>query len=106
MNQAPYVDVKRVSQQILPALITLASDPVPEVKYSTIPAFGSVAQQFKDDAVSALHPSSPLPSPLSFPCCSPPYPLPRGRHHRGRHHCERMDKNGCLAAAVPRVSIA
>ena len=93
------MDVKRVSQQILPALITLASDPVPEVKYSTIPAFGSVAQQFKDDAVSALHPSSPLPSPLSFPCRSPP-------HHSGRHHCDRMYNNGCLAAAVPRVSIA
>ncbi|CAI7879351.1 unnamed protein product [Closterium sp. NIES-54] len=45
---APFVDVKRVSQQVLPALITLGSDPVPEVKHSTIAALGSVAQQFKD----------------------------------------------------------
>ncbi|CAI5465311.1 unnamed protein product [Closterium sp. Yama58-4] len=45
---APFVDMKRVSQQVLPALITLGSDPVPEVKHSTIAALGSVAQQFKD----------------------------------------------------------
>ncbi|GJP86624.1 hypothetical protein CLOP_g16625 [Closterium sp. NIES-67] len=48
---APFVDVKRVSQQVLPALITLGSDPVPEVKYSTIAALGSVAQQFKEATI-------------------------------------------------------
>jgi len=40
---ATYVDRKVASTQILPALITLGSDPNLNVKYSSIDAFGAVA---------------------------------------------------------------
>lgn len=40
---AAYVDGKVASTQILPALITLGSDPNLNVKYSSIDAFGAVA---------------------------------------------------------------
>eukprot|EP00850_Spirogloea_muscicola_P008360 SM000044S16007 [mRNA] locus=s44:565678:576581:+ [translate_table: standard] len=45
----PYAGQAKVSQQILPALVTLGSDPNIEVKYSTIAAFGVVVQHYKDD---------------------------------------------------------
>ncbi|BBM96799.1 hypothetical protein Mp_1g00840 [Marchantia polymorpha subsp. ruderalis] len=47
----PYVDLKLAQQQVLPALVTLGSDPNLDVKYSSIEAFGTVAQHFKDEAV-------------------------------------------------------
>eukprot|EP00850_Spirogloea_muscicola_P023018 SM000323S12630 [mRNA] locus=s323:82206:89016:- [translate_table: standard] len=47
----PYAGQAKVSQQILPALVTLGSDPNIEVKYSTIAAFGVVVQHYKDDMI-------------------------------------------------------
>lgn len=47
----PYVDVKIATQDILPALVTLGSDPNLLVKYSSIDAFGAVAQHFKDEVI-------------------------------------------------------
>ncbi|KAL2651580.1 hypothetical protein R1flu_019708 [Riccia fluitans] len=47
----PYVDLKLVQQQVLPALVTLGSDPNLDVKHSSIEAFGTVAQHFKDEMV-------------------------------------------------------
>lgn len=51
MKQVPYIDVKMVSTQVLPALVTLGSDPNLNVKYASIDAFGSVAQHFKNESV-------------------------------------------------------
>lgn len=53
--QVPYVDLKLAQQQVLPALVTLGSDPNLDVKYSSIEAFGTVAQHFKDEAVSVKY---------------------------------------------------
>ncbi|KAL8161817.1 hypothetical protein V2J09_013306 [Rumex salicifolius] len=47
----PYIDVKMASTQVLPALVTLGSDPNLNVKYASIDAFGSVAQHFKNDSI-------------------------------------------------------
>eukprot|EP00897_Mesotaenium_endlicherianum_P010297 jgi/Mesen1/9296/ME000060S08737 len=47
----PYIDTRSVTMQILPALVTLGSDPNVDVKYSSIAAFGAVAQHFKDDTI-------------------------------------------------------
>ncbi|KAF2571985.1 hypothetical protein F2Q70_00006043 [Brassica cretica] len=41
----PYIDAKLASGNVLPALITLGSDQNLNVKYASIDAFGSVAQQ-------------------------------------------------------------
>lgn len=46
-----YVDMKVASTQILPALVTLGSDPNLLVKHSSIDAFGAVAQHFKNDVI-------------------------------------------------------
>ncbi|KAL5571309.1 hypothetical protein UlMin_020906, partial [Ulmus minor] len=45
----PYIDAKVASTHILPALVTLGSDPNLNVKYASIDAFGPVAQHFKSD---------------------------------------------------------
>uniref|UniRef100_A0A5B6Z3K4 LisH domain and HEAT repeat-containing protein KIAA1468 n=1 Tax=Davidia involucrata TaxID=16924 RepID=A0A5B6Z3K4_DAVIN len=47
----PYVDAKVASTHVLPALVTLGSDQNLNVKYSSIDAFGSVAQHFKNDMI-------------------------------------------------------
>ncbi|KAL0555865.1 hypothetical protein IC582_004366 [Cucumis melo] len=47
----PYTDSKVASTHILPALITLGSDPNLNVKYASIDAFGAVAQHFKNDII-------------------------------------------------------
>lgn len=47
----PYIDDKMASTQVLPALVTLGSDPNLNVKYASIDAFGSVAQHFKNDSI-------------------------------------------------------
>ncbi|XP_021763619.1 lisH domain and HEAT repeat-containing protein KIAA1468 homolog [Chenopodium quinoa] len=47
----PYIDSKLVSTHLLPALVTLGSDQNLSVKYSSIDAFGSVAQHFKSDMI-------------------------------------------------------
>lgn len=47
----PYIDAKLVSTHLLPALVTLGSDQNLSVKYSSIDAFGSVAQHFKNDMI-------------------------------------------------------
>ncbi|EXC20526.1 hypothetical protein L484_027080 [Morus notabilis] len=47
----PYVDAKVASTRILPALVTLGSDPNLNVKYASIDAFGPVAQHFKIDVI-------------------------------------------------------
>lgn len=47
----PYIDAKVASTHVLPALITLGSDPNLNVKYASIEAFGAVAQHFKNDMV-------------------------------------------------------
>ncbi|XP_062107429.1 uncharacterized protein LOC133818530 isoform X2 [Humulus lupulus] len=47
----PYVDAKVASTHILPALVTLGSDPNLNVKYASIDAFGPVAQHFKNDMI-------------------------------------------------------
>ncbi|CAN6872847.1 unnamed protein product [Brassica oleracea] len=43
----PYIDAKLASGNVLPALNTLGSDKNLNVKYASIDAFGSVAQQFQ-----------------------------------------------------------
>eukprot|EP00271_Cylindrocystis_brebissonii_P003864 TRINITY_DN15108_c0_g1_i1.p1 TRINITY_DN15108_c0_g1~~TRINITY_DN15108_c0_g1_i1.p1 ORF type:complete len:1242 (-),score=288.02 TRINITY_DN15108_c0_g1_i1:856-4581(-) len=48
---AAYVDVKTVTQKVLPALVTLGADSSPDVKYSSIAAFGAVALHFKDETI-------------------------------------------------------
>lgn len=47
----PFVDAKVASTRILPALVTLGSDPNLNVKYASIDAFGPVAQHFKSDMI-------------------------------------------------------
>ncbi|KAI5073490.1 hypothetical protein GOP47_0011503 [Adiantum capillus-veneris] len=47
----PYVNSKIATHDILPALVTLASDPNLLVKYSSIEAFGAIAQHFKDEVI-------------------------------------------------------
>ncbi|KAH7433811.1 hypothetical protein KP509_07G087500 [Ceratopteris richardii] len=47
----PYVNAKSTTQDILPALVTLGSDPNLLVKYSSIEAFGAIAQHFKDEVI-------------------------------------------------------
>jgi hypothetical protein len=49
--QVPYVDAKVATHDILPALVTLGSDPNLLVKCSSIEAFGAVAQHFKENLV-------------------------------------------------------
>ncbi|RWW30801.1 hypothetical protein BHE74_00032148 [Ensete ventricosum] len=59
--QVPYIDVKAASTHVLPALVTLGSDPDLNVKYASIEAFGAVAQHFKNDMVLRnCHYSIPL----------------------------------------------
>lgn len=47
----PYVNAKIATHDVLPALITLGSDPNLLVKHSSIEAFGAVAQHFKDEVI-------------------------------------------------------
>ncbi|EPS69268.1 hypothetical protein M569_05497, partial [Genlisea aurea] len=47
----PYTDEKAATAHVLPALVTLGSDPNLDVKYASIDAFGSVAQHFKNDMI-------------------------------------------------------
>lgn len=47
----PYANAKTAAQDVLPALVTLGSDPNLLVKYSSIEAFGAVAQHFKDEVI-------------------------------------------------------
>nr|GEV83754.1 lisH domain and HEAT repeat-containing protein KIAA1468 homolog [Tanacetum cinerariifolium] len=47
----PYVDAKVVSAHVLPALVTLGSEPDIHVLYASIDAFGTVAQNFKTDVI-------------------------------------------------------
>ncbi|KAJ4822392.1 hypothetical protein Tsubulata_008929 [Turnera subulata] len=49
-----YIDAKVASTHVLPALVTLGSDPNLDVKYASIDAFGSVAQHFKNDVLHLL----------------------------------------------------
>jgi hypothetical protein len=51
MPQVGNVDLKSATQQVIPALVTLGSDPNTDVKHATIEAFGAVAQHFKDEEV-------------------------------------------------------
>lgn len=48
----PYIDAKVASSHVLPALVTLGSEPNLHVLYASIDAFGTVAQNFKNDVVS------------------------------------------------------
>lgn len=54
MTQIGNVELKSATQQVIPALVTLGSDPNVDVKYATIDAFGAVAQHFKDEEVYSL----------------------------------------------------
>ncbi|KAI4389323.1 hypothetical protein MLD38_001560 [Melastoma candidum] len=47
----PYIDARVASTHVLPALITLGSDQNLSVKYTSIEAFGTVAQHFKNDMI-------------------------------------------------------
>nr|XP_043616992.1 RAB11-binding protein RELCH isoform X2 [Erigeron canadensis] len=47
----PYIDAKVVSAHVLPALVTLGSEPNLHVLYASIDAFGTVAQNFKNDVI-------------------------------------------------------
>ncbi|XP_057993494.1 uncharacterized protein LOC131174407 isoform X2 [Hevea brasiliensis] len=47
----PHIDAKVVSTHVLPALVTLGSDPNSIVKYASIDAFGAVAEHFKNDMI-------------------------------------------------------
>ncbi|KAI4295036.1 hypothetical protein MLD38_040693 [Melastoma candidum] len=47
----PYIDARVASTHVLPALITLGSDQNLSVKYTSIEAFGAVAQHFKNDMI-------------------------------------------------------
>jgi len=58
--QAETCEPKRVSQQILPALVALGADPVAEVKMATIATSGRILRHFKDDAVSRVHTLTPV----------------------------------------------
>lgn len=70
------MNAKIATHDVLPALITLGSDPNLLVKHSSIEAFGAVAQHFKDEVVCCMtcykkcqwyllctHPFNPLVSP-------------------------------------------
>ncbi|XP_011097164.2 lisH domain and HEAT repeat-containing protein KIAA1468 homolog [Sesamum indicum] len=47
----PYIDAKVASIHVVPALVTLGSEPNLNVKYASIDAFGAVAQHFKNDMI-------------------------------------------------------
>ncbi|KAK9048949.1 hypothetical protein SSX86_032086 [Deinandra increscens subsp. villosa] len=47
----PYVDAKVASAHVLPALVTLGSEPNLHVLYASIDAFGTVAQNFKAEVI-------------------------------------------------------
>ncbi|KAJ0753898.1 putative transcription factor interactor and regulator LisH family [Helianthus annuus] len=47
----PYIDAKVASAHVLPALVTLGSEPNLPVLYASIDAFGTVAQNFKADVI-------------------------------------------------------
>ncbi|KAL4582500.1 hypothetical protein LXL04_007050 [Taraxacum kok-saghyz] len=47
----PYIDAKVASAHVLPALVTLGSEPNLHVLYASIDAFGTVAQNFKNDVI-------------------------------------------------------
>ncbi|KAI3785242.1 hypothetical protein L1987_44357 [Smallanthus sonchifolius] len=47
----PYIDAKVASAHVLPALVTLGSEPNLHVLYASIDAFGTVAQNFKTDVI-------------------------------------------------------
>ncbi|KAD4888387.1 hypothetical protein E3N88_20460 [Mikania micrantha] len=47
----PYIDAKVASAHVLPALVTLGSEPNLDVLYASIDAFGTVAQNFKTDVI-------------------------------------------------------
>lgn len=47
----PYIDAKVASSHVLPALVTLGSEPNLHVLYASIDAFGTVAQNFKNDVI-------------------------------------------------------
>ncbi|XP_076882453.1 uncharacterized protein LOC143530932 [Bidens hawaiensis] len=47
----PYIDAKVASSHVLPALVTLGSEPNLHVLYASIDAFGTVAQNFKTDVI-------------------------------------------------------
>ncbi|KAI7749021.1 hypothetical protein M8C21_009927, partial [Ambrosia artemisiifolia] len=49
--KVPYVDAKVASAHVLPALVTLGSEPNLHVLYASIDAFGTVAQNFKTDVI-------------------------------------------------------
>lgn len=51
VSQVGNVELKSATQQVIPALVTLGSDPNADVKHATIEAFGAVAQHFKDEEV-------------------------------------------------------
>lgn len=51
MPQVGSVELKSATQQVIPALVTLGSDPNADVKHAAIEAFGAVAQHFKDEEV-------------------------------------------------------
>lgn len=46
--------LKSATQQIIPALVTLGTDPNVDVKIATIDAFSAVAQRFKEEEVPTL----------------------------------------------------
>jgi hypothetical protein len=52
-SQVGKVVLKSATQQIIPALVTLGTDPNVDVKIATIDAFGAVAQRFKEEEVQA-----------------------------------------------------
>ncbi|KAJ9562345.1 hypothetical protein OSB04_007505, partial [Centaurea solstitialis] len=47
----PFIDAKVASTHVLPALVTLGSEPNLHVLYASIDAFGTVAQNFKTDVI-------------------------------------------------------
>ncbi|XP_071710205.1 uncharacterized protein [Rutidosis leptorrhynchoides] len=47
----PYIDAKVTSSHVLPALVTLGSEPNLQVLYASIDGFGTVAQNFKNDVI-------------------------------------------------------
>ncbi|XP_024525022.1 lisH domain and HEAT repeat-containing protein KIAA1468 homolog [Selaginella moellendorffii] len=51
-EMVPYASTQLVSKQLLPALVTLGSDTNLEVRHTTIPAYGIIAQHFQDEMVS------------------------------------------------------
>jgi hypothetical protein len=51
VTQAHSAELFSATQQVIPSLVTLGSDPNTDVKHATIEAFGAVAQHFKDEEV-------------------------------------------------------